>query len=190
MAVEIVRHRFTVEDYHRMAHAGVLGENDRVELIEGEIVEMAPVGSRHASCVDRLVRLFTQGLGEQVIVRVQNPVRLGERPEPQPDLALLRPRLDFYAEAHPGPKDVFLLVEVADTSASYERQVKLPFYAQWGIPEVWLVDLAEGVVEVCREPRPEGYAMSEKHLRGQRLAPRAFPTSPLPLTKCWRKLPI
>ena len=124
-----------------MGQAGILGEDDRLELLEGEIVEMAPIGSRHQSVVDRLTRLFSNRVGDAAVVRVQGPVRLGDDSEPQPDLLLLRRRADFYATAHPGPEDVLLLVEVPDTSTEYDREVKLPLYARHGIAEVWLVGL-------------------------------------------------
>ncbi|GIX47751.1 MAG: hypothetical protein KatS3mg131_1962 [Candidatus Tectimicrobiota bacterium] len=175
MAVQLMKRRFTVAEYHKMAEAGILGEDDRVELIEGEIVAMAPIGSRHAACVDRLNRLFSQRTGERAIVRVQNPVRLGEHSEPQPDVALLRPRPDFYAAEHPGPEDVLLVVEVAETSAAPDRAVKVPLYARFGIPEVWLVDLAAAQVEVYRQPAPQGYQAVETLRRGDTVAPLLLP---------------
>ena len=175
MEVQVSKRLFTVDEYHRMAEAGILGEDDRVELIEGEIVEMTPIGSRHAAVVDRLNRLFSRRAGEHVIVRVQNPIRLGERSEPQPDVTLLRFREDFYASSHPGPEDVLLVVEVAETSAEYDRRVKVPLYARFGIPEAWLVDLEGEAVEVYRDPSPEGYRRAEILRRGSRLSPSSFP---------------
>lgn len=175
MAFQLLRRGFTVEEFHRMAQAGILTEDDRVELIEGEIITMTPVGSRHAACVDRLTRLFSAHVGREAIVRVQNPVRLGERSEPQPDLALLRFRSDFYASAHPGPEDVLLVVEVAETTADADREVKLPLYARSGIAEAWLVDLAGGRVEVGRRPTPRGYEEVERFGRGARVRSRALP---------------
>ena len=127
-----------------MVDAGILAEDDRVELLEGDIVEMAPIGSRHAACVNRLNQLLSTRIAGPFIVAVQNPIRLGEFSEPQPDLAILRPRPDFYSESHPGPEDILLLVEVSDTSAEYDREVKVPAYGTAAIPEVWLVDLASG----------------------------------------------
>lgn len=175
MAVSLARRRFTVEDYHRMARAGVLTEDDRVELLEGEIIEMAPIGSRHAAVVDRFTRSFAQNVGRRAIVRVQGPVRLGEHSEPQPDLAILRPRADFYAHAHPGPEDILLLVEVAEATADYDRKVKVPLYARAGIPEVWLVDLLADQIEVCRGPSPEGYRETRVVRRGEAVMPQALP---------------
>jgi len=158
-----------------MAEAGILSEDDRVELIEGEIVEMSPIGSHHAACVNRLTRLFSRQGGDRAIVSVQNPIRLSEYSEPEPDLALLRPRADFYAEALPGPEDTLLVVEVMETSAQYDRERKLPLYAEAGIPEVWLVDLAAECIEVYRRPSPEGYEDVRRRCRGERLSPQAFP---------------
>src|ERR1700675_3419950 len=120
MAVQLLKRLFTVVEYHRMAEAGILGEDDRVELLEGEVVQMSPIGSRHASCVKRLVDIFIPlQVGRKVILSVQDPIELGEHSEPQPDLTVLKPRPDFYAKAHPGPADVFLVLEVAETSAAY-----------------------------------------------------------------------
>ena len=175
MAVQSVRHRFTVDEYHRMSETGIFVEDDRVELIDGEIVEMTPIGVRHAACVRRLNRLFSGRLGERAIVDVQNPIRVREQSEPQPDVALLRPRPDLYAPAHPGPGDVLLLVEVAETSAHLERAVKVPLYARAGIQEVWLVDLAGEVIEVYRRPLPERYQELQRVGRGQQLSSQAFP---------------
>ena len=175
MAVQLFRRRFTVEEYHRMGQAGVFTEDDRVELIEGEIVDMTPIGSRHAASVGRLTHVFASIVGERAIVWVQNPVRLGPDSEPQPDLALLRPRADFYAQAHPGPEDVLLVVEVVDTSAEYDRTVKLPLYARSGIRAAWLVDLATGSVEISSAPTPGGYQRVRSVQRGERLTLEAFP---------------
>lgn len=170
MAVQLQRHRFTASEYHRMAEAGILSEDDRVELIEGELVEMTPIGSRHAACVKRLNQLLSQQVGQHALVSVQDPIRLGERSEPEPDLAVLRPRADFYASAHPGAEDALLVVEVAEASLDYDRAVKLPLYARFGIPEVWLVDLTDEGVEVYRRPTPQGYQEVQRLGRGQRVS--------------------
>lgn len=158
-----------------MAKAGILSENDRVELLNGEIVEMSPIGSRHASCVDRLNQRLSQAVGDAAIVRVQNPIRLSDHSEPEPDLALLVPRDDFYAQGHPEPDDVLLVVEVAETSAEFDRQVKLPLYAEAGIPEVWLIDLAESRVETYRDPSTSGYAEIQQRASGESLSPKSLP---------------
>ena len=175
MTVQLLRRRFTVDEYHRMGQAGILGEDDRLELLEGEIVEMAPIGSRHQATVDRLTRLFSGRMADAVLVRVQGPVRLAEDSEPQPDVTLLRLRDDFYATAHPGPEDVILLVEVSDSSIEYDREVKLPHYARQGIPEVWIVDLDKDAIEVYTEPTVEGYRGVSQLGRGQTLSPQHFP---------------
>lgn len=173
--VDVQRRSFTVEEYYAMAEAGILSEDDRVELLNGEIVEMSPIGSRHAACVDRLNRKLSQTVGNATLVRVQNPIRLSEHSEPEPDLALLVPRDDFYAERHPEPDDVLLVVEVAETSAEFDRQVKLPLYAQAGVLEVWLIDLAEGRVETYRDPSPSGYGEVRQRESGETLSLKALP---------------
>jgi len=174
MAVPVSRRLFTVDEYYRMAQAGILHEDDRVELIEGEIIEMAAIGSRHAACVDRLNQLFSGRVAGRAIVRVQNPIRLSQHTEPQPDLALLRPRPDFYATGHPGPQDVFLVVEVADTSVGFDRETKLPLYARVGIPEAWLVNLSEDRLDLYRRPTSTGYQALQRLERGRRVSPLAF----------------
>jgi Uma2 family endonuclease len=181
MAVQAVhtaavpRWRFTVDEYYRMAKAGILGEDDRVELIDGELIKMSPIGSRHAAAVSRCNYLFQRAFGDRAIVNVQNPVRLDPYSEPQPDVALLRPQPDFYARAHPGARDVLLIIEVVDTSARYDRLVKLPAYARFGIPEVWLLHLPRGWLEVHRDPSPDGYRQVRRYRRGERVSPLAFP---------------
>ncbi|MFH1739778.1 MAG: Uma2 family endonuclease [bacterium] len=180
MSVQLLRRHFTVDEYYRMAETGILSEDDRVELIEGEIIQMTPIGSRHASHVKRLNQFFSCNLGARVIVSVQDPIRVDQHSEPQPDIVLLRPRSDFYAEAHPKPEDVFLVVEVADTSIDFDRQVKTPLYAKADILEVWLVDISGGSIEVYREPSLRGYEQVERFQRGQDLSPQAFPDIKLP----------
>lgn len=152
------RHTYSVDDYYRMAETGILRAGDRVELIEGEIIDMAPIGSRHAAAVNRIGNTLKLGVDTQAIVAVQNPVRLDRYSEPQPDIALLRPREDFYATAHPGPADVLLIIEVADSTLRYDRAIKLPLYARHGIPEVWLVDIDNNSFTIHREPQAAEYA--------------------------------
>ncbi len=152
MPAQAQRVQFTTLDYHRMVDAGILAEDDHVELIEGEILRMTPVGSRHAGHVKRLNRLLTLSLGDRAIVAVQDPIHVNDFSEPEPDLAILRPRDDFYEQAHPGPADVFWLVEVSDSSLQFDREVKLPLYARHGVPEVWVVNVQNAVVEVHRAP--------------------------------------
>jgi len=154
----IPRHRLTVDEYYRMAEVGILAPDARVELIEGEIVDMTPIGSRHASFVNRLNRMLTVAVGERAIVQVQGPVRLGDRSEPEPDVALLKPRTDFYRDKHPTAEDVLLIIEVSDTMLAYDRSVKVPLYARHGVPEVWLIDLQSNRVSIHRNPHNGVYA--------------------------------
>lgn len=151
------RHRLTVADYYRMAETGILARDARVELSEGEIIDMPPIGSLHAGTVDYIAILLRQACGGLAIVRTQNPVFLDLHSEPQLDIALLRPRPDFYRSAHPTPADVFLIVEVADTTLAYDTQIKLPLYARHGTPEVWLVDLPNRRLLVHRSPTLAGF---------------------------------
>ena len=176
MTVQLLRRRFTVDEYQRMGQVGILGEDDRLELLEGEIVEMAPIGSRHQAAVNRLTELFSTRVSDRALVSVQGPLRLAEDSEPQPDLMLLRRRDDFYASAHPGPGDVLLLVEVSDTSTDYDREVKVPLYARHGIQEVWLVGLETDTVEVYRGPTAQEYQNVAQSVRGQRLTPELILT--------------
>jgi Uma2 family endonuclease len=176
MAAQLVTYRLTVQDYHRMAAAGIFHEDDRLELLQGEIVALPPIGPGHASGVRRFMHSFLPLQVEgKVIISVQNPVRLDEYSEPQSDLALLKPRPDFYSRNHPGPEDVFLVVEVMASSADYDREVKVPLYARFGITETWLVEVEQGLIEVYRAPGPEGYQQVHAWQRGERLAPEAIP---------------
>ena len=162
------RHRFDVDAYHRMAEAGILSREDRVELIEGEIVDMAPIGSAHGwQGQPPRPAGRTPAADGRVIASVQSPLRLDRHNEPQPDLMLLRPRADDYASGHPTAADVLLLVEVADSSLAYDRGPKLALYARHGVPEVWLVDLVSRAVEICREPGPDGYAERHRRTEGE-----------------------
>jgi len=151
-------HRFTVAEYHRMAEAGILGEDSRVELIRGQIVDMAPIGAPHLGMVNRLNRLLAGVLAGRGILSVQNPVRLDDGSEPEPDVVVLRPRADDYQTATPCPPDVLLLIEVADTSLDDDRTIKVPLYAENGIAECWIVNLLDRVVEVHRQPCNGRYA--------------------------------
>jgi Uma2 family endonuclease len=171
----VKRRSLTVEAYHRMGEVGIFAPGERVELIEGEVVEMAPIGSGHAGMVGRLTRLLVQGAGDRAVVFVQNPVRLSRTSEPQPDFAVLKPRPDDYQSALPGPADVFLLVEIAETSLKYDRELKAPLYAAHAVPELWVVDVAGKVLWIHREPRPDGYARVEKVERPGTLGLAAAP---------------
>lgn len=176
---QVKNFRFTISQYHQMSEAGILSENDKVELINGEIIEMSPIGRRHAACVDRINRLFSNILGIKVIVRVQNPILLNNLSEPEPDIALLKPRADFYESGHPQPQDIFLLIEVADSSIEYDRDVKIPLYTSSGITEVWLVDIYQQVIIVYRYPSENGYRDIQILSRGEKLSISAFPENNL-----------
>jgi Uma2 family endonuclease len=155
--VRVSRHRLNVDQYHQMARSGVLAPDARVELIEGEIIDMAPIGTRHWSVVNRLTDIFATALHGRAIVSVQSSIRLGDFNEPQPDLAVFRYRPDFYADHHPTAADALLIIEVADTTAPYDRGVKLPLYAKHGVPEVWIVDLEASLVRFYRQPQGDRY---------------------------------
>ena len=174
MAVQLLRRKFTVEQFHKMAESGILNEDDRVELIRGEIIEMAAIGTKHAACVRRLDNVLPRKLGDRVIISVQNPVGLDDSSDPQPDVVLLKPREDFYASVHPQPKDDFLIIEVADSTIKYDREVKIPLYAEEGVVEVWLVDINEECVEVYQEPVNGFYQKVDKFVRGESLIIQAF----------------
>lgn len=169
-----VRHRFDVDAYHRLGETGVLAPDARVELIEGDIVDMAPIGWRHAGIVNNLNRLMVIGAGEAAIVSVQNPVRLSRTSEPQPDLLLLDPRT-AHAQRLPEPADVLLLIEVADATLSYDRTVKADLYARHGIVETWIVDAQRACIEVLRVPRDGRYVERSVAAGAQVLAPAALP---------------
>jgi len=171
----VTKVQFTVDDYYRMAEAGILTRDDRVELIEGEIVRMPPIGEPHQSRTDRQAKAFISRLGDRAIVRVQGPIRLDEFSEPQPDLALLRPRPDFYESAHPRPEDVLLVVEISVTTLAYDRGTKLPLYARHGIPEVWVVDVQARRIEAYREPEGDHYRVMLTLGLGDTISPAAFP---------------
>jgi Uma2 family endonuclease len=171
----LLTRKFSTSQYHQMIATGILTASDRVELIRGEIVEMAAIGRRHASCVNRLVRVWTQHLGDRVILSPQNPIELSDRSEPQPDIALLHPRDDFYETGHPQAGDVFLLVEVSDTTLEADREIKIPLYAEAQIPEFWIVNLNEQCVEVYRHPQANTYTHVQIFHRGEVLSLLAFP---------------
>ena len=175
MSVQIERRWFSVAEYDRMIEARILTEDDRVELIEGEIIKMSPIGKSHAGCVNRLNMFFNRLVGRDVIISIQNPVHLNDFSEPQPDVALLKPRDDFYAQMHPMPADVLLIVEVADSSVEYDRLVKVPLYARALIPAVWVVDLAREIVETCERPVNGAYQDLREAKRGDILTLESLP---------------
>lgn len=166
MSFQIAKHWFTVAEYDRMGAAGIFPAGARVELIEGEIIEMSPIGKRHAACVNRLTTLLVRAIDPAGIVSVQNPIRLHDFSEPQPDVAILKPRADFYAQALPAPADVLFIIEVCDTTLEYDRQIKLPLYARAGIAEVWLVNLADEQIETYTQPVGDAYQITAHVQRG------------------------
>lgn len=166
--------RFTVDEYYDLARAGILRPDERVELIEGRIVSMSPIGIRHAECVRRITDVFYAKVRPYAKISVKNPIRLSDRSEPGPDLALMA-KEDLFTTRHPRPEDVLLLVEVSDTTLAFDRNVKLPLYARAGIPEVWIVSLEEDRVYVFRRPERRGYAVAEAYERGGAIAVGALP---------------
>ena len=173
------RRLLTVDEYHRMGEAGVFTEDDRVELIEGELVALVPIGSEHVAATNALNRLLVLAVGDRGIVSVQSPVRLTQRSEPQPDFAVLKPR--DYRTTLPRPEDTMLAVEVANTSLDYDRTVKLVLYASSGIPEMWIVNLAAGKVEVYRSPAGDQYASVTRAGRSDELTMEALPDVRIPV---------
>lgn len=169
------RRRFTVAEYYAMADIGILRENDRIELLDGDLIIMSPIGDWHAASVDRFTNTLPPRLQGRAIVRVQNPTRLNDNSEPQPDIMLLRWRDDFYGGGHPGPADVLLLIEVADTSVDYDRSDKLSAYARAGIPEVWIATRHDRRIEAYTEPIEGEYSNVRYAVPGESIAPQAFP---------------
>jgi Uma2 family endonuclease len=182
----IPRRKLSLTDYHRMGEAGILRENDRIELIQGELIEMAPIGSRHMATVTRLTHALIAAVGSNAIVSTQNPIALPPDSEPQPDIALLEPRTDYYASSLPGPADVLLLIEVADTTLGYDRDVKLPLYAQHGIAEVWIFDVQGGSLSIHRDPSPQGYQRIVTPGRSDAVSLTMLPAVTIDLATIWR----
>jgi len=178
MSVQVAKWAFTSDEYHRMLRAGILSEDDRVELIEGDIVKMSPIGSRHAACVKHLNSILSRRL-DQVIISIQDPIVLNDYSEPQPDVAILKPRDDYYAGSLPTADDVLLIIEVADTSLEYDRNVKLPLYAKSGIPEVWIAALPEDLVEAHSDPVSGTYQKVRYLHRGESISPANLPATVL-----------
>ncbi len=175
--------RFTVAEYYAMSEAGILTEDDRVELLAGVIVEMAPIGSRHGGCVNLYTRWLSQFVGDRAILQVQGAIHLDDDTELQPDLALLRDRPDFYSSSHAEPSDVLLLIEVADSSVDYDRNEKLPRYARAGVPEVWITVLPERIIEAHTEPSGGRYTHTRIFVSGDTIIPGCFPDVALPVSE-------
>ncbi len=179
-------HRFSVKDYYRMAEKGLLRPDARVELVDGRILDMSPIGPLHGGVVKRLIRLFERHAKGLWLLSVQDPVRLEDHSEPQPDLMLLKPTPGDYDSRHPTPADVFLLVEVSDSTLETDREVKLPVYARSGIAEVWIVDLINGALEVYRDPHSTGYTNIRILHDGDSAAPASFPDALIEVSKLLR----
>jgi Uma2 family endonuclease len=175
MQIEADKKLFTVDEYYRMADAGILKHDDRVELIDGEIIKMSPIGNRHLGCVNGTNRLFSAAFRGKAVVSVQNPLRLTNYTEPEPDIVLLKPRKDCYRYKRPWAEDALLVVEVADTTLAYDRDVKLPRYALSGVPEVWIENLEDDLLLVFRDPADGVYKTSLTFRCGDSISVAAFP---------------
>lgn len=181
MATEISKRLFTVHDYHRMVDAGILTEDDRVELIRGEILAMSPIGPPHNAAILRATQALVKIVGDRAIVGVQGSVRLDEYDEPQPDLYLLRPKDDFYASGHAGPADIFLIIEVADSSLKYDQTIKLDLYAETGVPEYWISDLQHDRVIAYSNIQANRYRTVGEFPRGTSITPQLLPDCRIPV---------
>lgn len=176
---------FSRAEYHRLVEAGVLTEDDRLELLEGAIISMSPIGPYHSGVVNFLAAFFQRALGPRSIVCVQNPLALDAESEPQPDLLLLLPRDDFYRRAHPQPADVYLLIEVADASLEVDCDYKARLYARAAIGEYWVIDLVRQVILVHLQPTADRYESVTEHARGTVVIPAAFPDVELAVSECF-----
>ena len=182
----IPRRLLTLDEYHTIGAAGVLKEDDRIELIEGEMIKMAPIDSRHVAKVNRLARLLSQCVGDQAIVSVQNPIALPPHNEPQPDLTLLKPRANYYEGKLSGAEDILLVIEVSDTTLVYDRDAKMPIYARNGIVEAWLVDIQAQTVSIYQEPGKNGYRRLLTPARNESITPQLLPNVVVRLTDLWK----
>lgn len=180
-------HRFTVKEYYRMAETGLLRPDARVELLDGRIIDMSPIGPLHGGVVNLLNYQLNQLSQRRWVVTVQSPVHLDDSSEPQPDVMLVKPARDFYTSRHPGPEDVFLLIEVSDSTLETDRGEKLPAYGRAGIVEVWIVNLIDGTLEVYREPHFAGYASAQVLHEGDTIAPARFPDAVIEVSKLLRR---
>jgi Uma2 family endonuclease len=179
----VARRHFTVADYHRMRKAGIFTEDDRVELLDGEVIQMSPIGPLHAAIVKRLNTLLGKEPLPGYLVSVQDPVQLADDSEPQPDIAILTYRADYYAGAHPQPPDIQVIIEVADTSVAYDRDRKLPRYAASGIPEVWIIDVDNQQVEQYFNPAHGQYRTKQTWTHGQTLTSQVLPMLSVPVDR-------
>lgn len=175
MSVNLAKHHFTVSEYERMGETGVFAPDARVELIEGKIIEMSPIGSRHAACVDLITEVFNEQLRGRAIVRAQNPIVLDDFSEPQPDITVLRFRPDRYRAAHPRPEDILLVIEVSDTTVQYDRYTKMPLYARAGISEALLFNLPDDRLEYFSRPEVGAYQLNHLLRRGEKFESMSVP---------------
>ncbi len=175
MLAEVTKRLFTVDEFYRMADAGIFAEGDRVELIEGEIIQMSPIGHRHMVCVNRANDLFVSALKGKALISIQNPLRLNEYNEPQPDLVAFKWRADYYASKPYTLDDALFVVEISDTTLRYDTRVKLPIYAAAGVQEVWIENLKENLLLVCRYPISKVYKTQLSLRQGDLVSPFAFP---------------
>ncbi len=175
MSTEVETYRFSVEEFNKLGEAGIFDEDDRVELLDGEIIVMTPIGLPHAGVVMRLTAVLPRKLGDRIILDPQNPTVIDEFSEPQPDIMLLKPRKAFYKSKHPGPEDILLLIEVSDTTLQYDRGRKLCKYAECGVSEVWIVNLKNNTIEQYREPSAEKFLQSRVYQRGTKITIEKFP---------------
>ena len=175
MLAQSLRRQFTVHDYARMRETGILAEDDRVELLDGEIYVMIPIGPLHIAIVNRLNKILMPQIGDDAILSIQNAVQLNDYSEPQPDLALLHPRADYYDQALAGPDDIILLIEVADSSLGYDRDQKLPRYAASNIAELWIIDVDRQLVEQYFQPLQGQYTQLTKVLLGNAIQSKTMP---------------
>jgi Uma2 family endonuclease len=171
----VTKHRFTVSEYEQMGKVGIFGEDDRVELVEGDVIEMSAIGEKHAAAVKRLNRLIGRAVGDAAILGIQDPLVLDKHSQPEPDVIVLRPRPDFYGDRHPHPSDVMLVVEVSDTTIDFDRRVKAPIYARNGISDLWIVDIDGDGIIVYRDQSADGYRTMTTARRGDSVSPLAFP---------------
>jgi len=181
MAREISKRLFTVHEYHRMVDAGILRGSDRVELIRGEVITMSPIGPPHNAAILRAIQSLVRIVGDRALVGAQGSIRLDEYDEPQPDLYLLRPKDDFYASRHAGPGDIFLIIEVADSSLEYDQDVKMHLYADIGVPEYWIANLRDDLLITYSDIEGDTYRTVRQFRRGETLAPRLLPECRIPV---------
>lgn len=180
MSYPATSHCYTVTEYHQMISTGVISEDDRIELLNGEIIEMSAVSPSHAAGVKRAARLFNRRVSHDIIVSVQDPIQLDDFSEPQPDVALLRPRADLYKQSHPKPADILLVVEVAESAVVRDRILKAPAYVRALIAELWIVDLQQDLIEVYLSPASGAYQAQRQAGRGETLVPQLLPTLNVP----------